>query len=116
MEIATENDITPEVARWLRERAGLSQAEFWRSVASSPASGCNYEQGNVEISRPVRRLIFLTYVAELPTDASTREDAERVVHAGRLYHIDLAGGRETIASVIAETAAQLKKASRALGI
>lgn len=116
MEITTENDITPETAKWLRERAGLTQADFWRSVASSPASGCNYEQNNVGIPRPVRRLIFLTYVANVPTEAGTRDDAERAVHAGRLYHIDLAGGRNTIAAVIAETVAQLKKASHALGI
>lgn len=115
MEIATENDITPDVAKWLRERAGLPQNEFWRSVASNPASGCRYEQGDT-IPRSVRRLIFLTYVAEQPTDASDRDGAERAVHAGRLYHINLAGGRETITAVITETIAQLKKASRALGI
>lgn len=115
MEIATENDITSETAKWLRERAGLTQADFWRSVASNPASGCRYEQGD-EIPRPLKRLIFLTYAADLPTDTSDRDGAERAVHAGRVYHIDLAGGRETIAGVIAETVAQLRKASRALGI
>lgn len=116
MEIETENDITPEAAKWLRERAGLSQAEFWRSVASNPPSGCNYEQGNVEIPRPLRRLIYLGYVAELPIDASTRDDAARTVHAGRLYHIDLAGGLENITGIIAETMKQLRKAARALSI
>lgn len=115
MNITTENDITPETAKWLREQAKLTQGEFWRSVTASAPSGCRYEQGDA-IPHPIRRLIFLTYVAKIPTDTSTREAAEASARAGQLFHINEAGGAQGVANAIADAMAHLKKASRALGI
>lgn len=115
MEISTENDITPEAAKWLRDLAGLNQADFWRSVASNPASGCRYEQGD-EIPRPLKRLIFATYVADLPTDASDKERAEQAISAGRALQLHNIGGVQRVSAIIAETAEHLKRAIGALGI
>lgn len=115
MKIETENDITPAAAAWLRERDGLTQREFWQSVLVTAASGCRYEAGDA-VPAAQRRLIYLTYVAQVPTDTSTPVGAARAVHAGRLFHIDLAGGRDNIVKVVTDIATQLRKASRALGI
>lgn len=116
MHIQTENDINGASARWLRERAGLDQASFWRSVCATPPSGCNYEQEKTNIPHAIRRLIYLTYVAHLPTDASTKGDSGEALRAGEEYHVARAGGRVGIGNVLNDVANQLKKASRALGI
>ena len=115
MKIETENGVTPSAAKWLRNREGMTLSEFWGSVTSTAASGSRYEAGDA-VPQHLRRLIFLTYVAKLPTDTSDSAGGARAIHAGHLFHIDLAGGKETIAQVITETMAQLRKASRALGL
>lgn len=115
MQITTENAITGAVAKALREQVEMQQGDFWRSVASTPSSGTRYEQGEV-IPLAIRRLIFLTYVAHLPATAATEEDAALAIHAGHVFHLDLAGGRPAVAKIIAETAAQLRKAAAAIGI
>lgn len=115
MRIATENDITPAAAKWLREQAAMTQADFWRSVLSTAGSGCRYEQGDT-LPPMLRRLIFLAYVAKLPIDASTVDGAQQTLVAGEEYQTALAGGRVGISTILNDVAVHLKKASRALGI
>ena len=115
MEIENENALTGSVVRALREKLDMNQGEFWRSVAASGPSGCRYESGE-DIPRAIRRLIYLTYIAHLPTDTSTTEDAQLAKHAGTLFHIDLAGGRKNIAQLVSDTTAQLRKLGAALNL
>lgn len=71
MEIKNEDAFTGECARLLRERKGMSQGKFWGAIGVSITTGCAYETGKTaEIPRPVRRLLYLQYVAGIPTDAT----------------------------------------------
>lgn len=74
MELKTEKDITGSVAKAMREQLALSQSEFWGAVCVPISTGCAYETGKTaEIPKPVRRLLYLQYVAGLPTDSSASE-------------------------------------------
>ena len=45
-EIRTEQDVTGEAAKALRESCGLSQKAFWSAVGLTQSGGCRYERGN----------------------------------------------------------------------
>lgn len=84
MVIRTENDITPSVARSLREKTGLTQKQFWESVGSNQPSGHWYERGKRRgIPRPIRILIFQRYVAGIDLDYSSPEEASAAISIGR---------------------------------
>jgi len=82
--VNTEADITPEVARDLREASGLTQRNFWQDVGSNQASGHWFENGKRKsIPRPIRILIFLRYIAGIDVNVSTAEQATKVVRVGQ---------------------------------
>lgn len=84
MDITTEKDITPDVARKLREKAGLTQKAFWEAVGSTQSSGHWFETGKRQgIPRPIRILIFQRYVAGIDLDYSTEEEAQTSIAIGR---------------------------------
>lgn len=90
MEIRTEEDINAASARWLRERTAENQKTFWERVGMTQASGCRYERG-YPIPKPVRRLLFATYVAGVDLDSSTPEGGEKVVRLAQMQASEKAG-------------------------
>jgi DNA-binding transcriptional regulator YiaG len=44
----------------LRQKLGLTQADFWAALGVSQSTGCRYEAGR-KLPRPVQRLYMLTY-------------------------------------------------------
>jgi len=73
MEMITEEALTGEIARRLRERAGLTQTDFWGSVGEFQSNGSRYERGKHTIPRPVRMLIVLRYVIGIEFDVQTTD-------------------------------------------
>lgn len=74
MEIRTEKDITGPVSKAMRDQLKMSQLKFWGAVCVPLSTGCAYETGKTaEIPKPVRRLLYLQYVAGVPTDATASE-------------------------------------------
>lgn len=73
MAINNEDEITGDVARALREAAGLPQNRFWGAIGVNQTSGHRYETGNIKrdrIPRPVRILLYIKYVIGLPIDCN----------------------------------------------
>ncbi|WP_372809358.1 helix-turn-helix domain-containing protein [Litorivivens sp.] len=60
--IESEDQVTRDWATALRSELGVSQKEFWAPGDVSPAMIVKYEKGEHEISRRVRRLMFIHYV------------------------------------------------------
>lgn len=84
MQITSEKDITPEAAKSLREKAGMTQKEFWENVGSNQSSGHWFENGKRKsIPRPLRILLFLRYVAGIALNVSDPQDASIAVALGR---------------------------------
>lgn len=84
MDIRTESDITPDVAKQIRSQSGLTQKQFWESVGSNQGSGHWFEAGKRRgIPKPIRILIFLKYVANVDIDVTTPESAQVAVKIGR---------------------------------
>lgn len=77
MNIKTEQDVTCEAAKKLREELKMNQVDFWAALGVAQSSGCFYENGR-KMPKQVKRLLFSTYVANLPIDASTPEGAARL--------------------------------------
>lgn len=107
MDIKTEQDITPEAARHLRKRAGLTQLEFWESVGSTQGSGQFFETGKRKgIPKPMRILIFLRYVAQIDLNVSDPREADAVVKLGRAMHAKKEAFRAKLAAQQAEQEAK----------
>ena len=45
----------------LREKHGLTQAEFWNRLGMTQSCGSRYEKGNRPISEPVSLLLTIAY-------------------------------------------------------
>ncbi|ACR15002.1 hypothetical protein BcepIL02_gp09 [Burkholderia phage BcepIL02] len=103
MDIKTEKDITPEVAKQLRVGSGLTQRAFWCSVGSNQASGHWFEVGKRKsIPRPIRTLIFLRYVANIDLDVSTIGGAMSMIRIGREISARLEAERAAAAATEAQ--------------
>lgn len=84
MTIETEKQITPLVAKSIREQSGMTQRKFWESVGSNQTSGHWFENGKRDIiPKPLRMLIFLRYVALIDFDLSSADTARQAVSIGR---------------------------------
>lgn len=110
MQIATEKDITPAVATWLRGQAGLSQAAFWAGVGVNAPSGSRYESGRT-IPRPVRILVLLKYAAGLPFDIKAPDGLVQIQRLAQLDKIERAGGAEQIEENLIAALALMKEAA-----
>ena len=66
----------------LREKLGMSQAQFWSRVEVSQSSGCHYELGR-RIPRPVQVLIGFAY----GTPCEAAEIVERLRHRRKLAKV-----------------------------
>ena len=112
-QIHTERDVTGEAAKALRERRGLSQKAFWSAVGLTQSGGCRYERGN-RLPKPIRILLFITYVARLKIDASTPAGADELC---KLASMQAAGLRPNIARMgekLVEAKSHINKAAGAL--
>ena len=79
----TEKDITGQVAKELRERAGLSQAAFWNPVGVQQSVACRYEQGG-RVPKSVRILIVARYVSGVVIDAATPSGVADLARLGEI--------------------------------
>lgn len=57
----------------MRHSQQLSLKDFWGSIGYSTSRGSAYETGRTELPEHARRLVYLEYVAGIPTDI----DSER---------------------------------------
>jgi hypothetical protein len=83
MIILNEAQIDGPAAKWLRDRAGLSQKAFWGAYGVQQPGGWRYERGT-RIPFAVRRLIFIEHVAGLKLDASTDQGAAEILRIGQM--------------------------------
>lgn len=79
MDIDRDEQITGAVARQIRQDLGRSQVVFWGAVGIKRDTGNNYERRG-RLPEPVRRLVFMKYIAGIPVDAAPDE----LVRVGRL--------------------------------
>lgn len=68
MKINHESEIDAASAKKMREHLGLSRNGFWAAICVTPASGRAYEEGRVKIPPYIKRLFFLHYGLNFPTD------------------------------------------------
>jgi transcriptional regulator with XRE-family HTH domain len=112
-QIRTEQDVTGEAAKALRESCGLSQKAFWSVVGLTQSGGCRYERGN-RLPKPIRILLFITYVAELKIDASTPTGAADIRRLAQLQASESAPSAETIGAALITAKGHIRRASNAL--
>lgn len=74
-----EEVINGQVARKIRAELGLTQGEFWGALGIQRETGKNYEMRG-RLIEPVRRLLFMHYVAGIPVNAPPDE----LVRMGKL--------------------------------
>jgi predicted transcriptional regulator len=79
----TEKDITAEVARKLRENAGLTQRAFWEPLGVQQSVGCRYEK-DIEIPKSVRILLVARYVSGMTIDAATHDGVAELTKLGAI--------------------------------
>jgi len=113
MNVTTEKDITGEVAKALREQAGLTQKAFWNALGITQAGGSRYEQAKL-IPRPLRILIYTLYVAGVRVDATSKAGAEHLVNLAKLQASGTAESRAVIGEKIMEAMSHASKASKIL--
>lgn len=89
MDIKTDADLTKEVVRSIRKDLGLSLERFWRPIGITRATGFRYET-DLNMPTPIRRLIFVNYVAGISTDTSDPDCSANIVHVGHLQHAERA--------------------------
>lgn len=106
-----QEEITGASARQIRKEMGLSQEAFWGAVGVKRETGNNYERRG-RITEPVRRLLFMHYVAGIPVDADPRE----LLRIGRIAQAGNAavGALLSATECIGVAAAQLKTAVEAI--
>lgn len=84
MTIRSENEVTGKWAAKLRISKGLSQKAFWGAICVSLNRGHAYESGRTKvIPGEVKRLLFLHYVMNLPTDLNKGQIDEIKARAGQ---------------------------------
>lgn len=113
MKILTEMDISGAAARHLRERAGLSQAAFWKPFGLTQSCGCRYET-SAKIPKAIRSLVFLKYVAEIEMDLSTAEGARSLIDLGRIQASDKAENKKVIGEKIQRVMSNVREAKSIL--
>lgn len=113
MNITTEQQINGAAAKFFREKAGLSQRAFWKAFGMTQSCGCRYECGSV-MPKPIRTLIFLTYVAGLQIDASTEEGAAALIRLGKLQASERADEKAAIGEKLQAVIGHVKSAADVL--
>lgn len=103
MEITNETQITGDVARAMRQRAGLSQHKFWDEVGITQSGGCRYETGRNEIPKAARIVFFLRYVAGIKFDVSTDAGAAEIMQLSAPARKVDEPNRQAIAQLAAAT-------------
>ncbi len=79
MHIRSEQDIDSEVAKRLRTELGLTQPQFWERVGVKQSGASHLENGGYAISKPLRILLFVNYVAGINLDVTTAEGVARIL-------------------------------------
>lgn len=73
MELQLERyeQITPEFLEQFRTKRNLSLAVFWNAIGCSDTRGFRYEKKKTEIPEVVKRLVYLQYGLDIPTDCQS---------------------------------------------
>ncbi len=66
-------NFSPLALRGMRQAQQLSLKAFWGAIGYSTPCGSAYETGRTKLPEQARRLVYLEYVAGIPTDI----DSER---------------------------------------
>ena len=65
--------LTPAIIRQMREGRGMTIKQFWGRVGYSMSRGHAYETSRTELPEHARRLIYLEYVAGIPTNIDSEQ-------------------------------------------
>lgn len=79
MRITSEKDIDSEVAKRLRAELKLTQPQFWERVGVKQSRSSHLESGRNVISKPLRILLFVNYVAGINLDATSPDGVARLL-------------------------------------
>lgn len=60
--------LTPEAIRQIRQAKRLSLKEFWGAIGYTSTRGHFYETGKTQMPEHALRLVYMEYVAGIPTD------------------------------------------------
>lgn len=59
--------------RDIRKRLGVNQSEFWSRIGVTQSGGSRYESGRT-LSKPVRELVRLVYLCDVPLEIANGTD------------------------------------------
>lgn len=113
MHIQTEKDVSGTAAKFLREQAGLTQKEFWKSIGLTQSGGSRYEQGQT-IPRPIRILLFVMYAAGLKIDATTEAGAAALTRLSHIQASENVADREQVGAKLLDAQRSIKQAQSVL--
>ncbi|CAB4135087.1 hypothetical protein UFOVP275_70 [uncultured Caudovirales phage] len=82
----TEDEITGLAAKQIRQKLGLTQAQFWKPLRVTQSVGSRYEQAwmGVEIPAPVKTLLIATHIAGMTIDATSDAGVADLVRMGMM--------------------------------
>lgn|SRR5690554_1258148 len=66
MKITSPEQITGPLAKGLREKAGMTQRDFWGQFGASKCRASYYENEKWEINPQVKQLVYLKYICGIP--------------------------------------------------
>lgn len=69
-------NFSPQALRQMRKEKQLSLKQFWGAVGYTSSRGCAYETDRTDLPEQARRLIYLEYVAGIPTDIDSERFAQ----------------------------------------
>lgn len=69
-------NFSPQALRQMRKEQRMSLKQFWGAVGYTSSRGCAYETDRTELPEHARRLIYLEYVAGIPTDIDSERFAQ----------------------------------------
>ncbi len=102
----TEDQITGEIAKDIREKLGMRQSKFWNPIGVQQSVASRYEQGLSPIPQSVRILLVANYVAGVRIDTTTPEGVEGLSKLGSMQ-----SSHSAARSIASSTRKELNKAA-----
>lgn len=113
MNIKTEQQIDGAAAKYLREKAGMSQKAFWGEFGMTQSGGCRYENGS-PMPKTIRTMIFMKHVAGLSIDATTDDGAEALFRLAKLQASERADEKAAIGEKLQTVIGHVQSAANVL--
>lgn len=101
MEITNPDQLTGPVIREMREKAGLTQQQFWGPFGVGKSRASAYETGEHRIDRPAQLLVYLNHICGFPIG---------LPHSAMLVAGLIAGASGNAAKEIGQAAASIETA------